>query len=157
MTTSKILRFVISVAIPLLVGGISSFFTMDSINTWYLFLEKPFFNPPNWIFGPVWTFLYILMGVSFFLVWEKTENFFHHKSFYIYVSQLVLNFFWSIIFFGLKSPFWAFVIIVMLWLTLLWNIIEFRKIDTLAGNILIPYLFWVSFASILNLSIIILN
>ncbi|MBP9716462.1 MAG: tryptophan-rich sensory protein [Candidatus Levybacteria bacterium] len=133
-------------------GLIGSIFTFNSVNTWYLTLEKPFFNPPSFVFGPVWTTLYFLMGVSLFLVWGKKKT--DLKWFWI---QLSLNTVWSIIFFGLKNPLFAFIIIILLWISIFQTIKSFKKVNKTASYILYPYLFWVSFASILNLSIVLLN
>lgn len=157
MNYARLFRFLFAVSIPLLVGFVGAFFTMESVNIWYLTLEKPFFNPPNWIFGPVWTLLYIMMGVSFFLVWEKGEKFFHSRTFWIYAVQLVLNFFWSIAFFGMQNPVLALLIIIALWVMIVWNIREFYKISKIAAYLLVPYLLWVSFAMMLNASIVWLN
>ncbi len=133
-------------------GLIGSIFTFNSVNTWYLTLEKPFFNPPSFVFGPVWTTLYFLMGVSLYLVWGKKKT--DLKWFWI---QLSLNTVWSIIFFGLKNPLFAFIIIVLLWISIFQTIKSFKKVNKNASYLLYPYLFWVSFASVLNLSIVILN
>lgn len=133
-------------------GLIGSIFTFNSVNTWYLTLEKPFFNPPSFVFGPVWTTLYFLMGVSLFLVWGKKKT--DLKWFWI---QLSLNTVWSIIFFGLKNPLFAFIIIILLWISIFQTIKSFKKVNKTASYLLYPYLFWVSFASILNLSIVLLN
>lgn len=139
------------------VGILSSFFTISSIPTWYQALNKPFFNPPNWIFGPVWTILYILIGVSIFLVLEKASK--NKRTFLssLFLVQLVLNFFWTFIFFGLHNPLLAFIEIIFLWISILVLILKFRKYSKTASIILIPYLLWVSFAALLNLSIFLLN
>jgi tryptophan-rich sensory protein len=131
---------------------------MPSIPTWYASLQKPAFNPPNWIFGPVWTTLFIMMGVAAFLVWDKgLENKKVKISLAIFGLQLLLNVLWSILFFGLQSPLYAFIDIIMLWASILATIIYFYRISAAAAYLLIPYILWVSFASILNLSIVILN
>lgn len=140
------------------VGIIGSVFTVSSIPTWYASLNKPFFNPPNYLFGPVWTLLYALMGVSAFLVWEKgikKENV--RKALIFFTIQLVLNLLWSIIFFGLRNPGLAFSEIIILWIFIIKTLVEFYKISKPAGYLFIPYLFWVTFAGILNLSIYLLN
>lgn len=133
-------------------GLIGSIFTFNSVNTWYVTLEKPFFNPPSFVFGPVWTILYLLMGVSLFLVWGKKKT-----DLRWFWTQLALNTAWSIIFFGLKNPLLAFIIIIFLWISIIQTIRSFKKVNKTASYILYPYLFWVSFASLLNLSIVILN
>lgn len=149
---NKFFKLLLAIAICQGAGLIGSFFTIPSVNTWYVTLNKPFFNPPSWIFGPVWTILYLLMGISLFIVWGKKKA--NLKWFWI---QLILNASWSIVFFGLKSPLLAFIIIVLLWISIFKTIKAFKKIDKNAAHLLIPYLLWVSFASILNLSIVLLN
>lgn len=144
-------KLILSIGICLGVGVLGSIFTISSIPTWYATLNKPFFSPPNWVFGPVWTILYILMGISLYLVWIK------RRIPAVFWTQLLLNAIWSIIFFGMKNPLLAFVEIIILWLAIFLTIKSFYKINRLAGNLLIPYLLWVSFASILNLAIVILN
>lgn len=144
-------KLILSVGICLGVGVVGSLFTVNAIPTWYATLNKPIFSPPNWVFGPVWTTLYILMGISLYLVWLKK------KIPSIFWVQLILNVIWSIIFFGLKNPALAFVDVVALWVSIFLTMKAFSKINKLAGNLLIPYLVWVSFASILNLFIIFLN
>ncbi len=137
-------------------GLLGSFFTISSIPTWYAMLTKPFFSPPNFVFGPVWTTLYALMGISLYMVWTSKAKSKHHavKLFFI---QLGLNTVWSILFFGLKSPSLAFIEIIALWVAIVLTIQAFQKISKVASYLLYPYLAWVSFATILNLSIWILN
>ncbi len=149
---NKLIRLILLVALCESAGVIGSIFTFSSINTWYVDLNKPFFNPPSWIFGPVWTTLYFLMGVSLYLVWGKKKT--DLKWFWI---QLVLNSIWSIVFFGLKNPALAFIIIVFLWISIFLTIKDFKKVNKTASYLLFPYLAWVGFASLLNLSIVILN
>lgn len=154
---NKYTKILISIWLPLLIWLISSYFTLNSIESWYMTLNKPFFNPPNWIFWPVWTFLYILIWISFYLVWNKwfwkNEN--NLKT--IYFLQLFLNFLWSISFFYLENPLLWLINIIALWIVILYNIVLFYKVDKKSGFLLIPYLLWVSFASILNLYIYLLN
>lgn len=139
------------------IGILSSFFTISSIPTWYVTLNKPVFNPPNWIFGPVWTLLYLLMGVSIFLVLEKASKNKKTNLLIIFLVQLALNFLWTFIFFGLHNTFLAFFEIVLLWISILVLILKFRSYSKSASIILIPYLLWVSFAALLNLSVFFLN
>lgn len=150
-------KFVVSLLVPLFIGFLGSFFTSSSVNTWYKQLDKPSFNPPEWLFAPVWTMLFILIGLSFYLVWK--QNFGDRKNIAvgIYSIQLILNLFWSLLFFGLKSPFLAFIEIVLLWIVILSNIIVFYRINKDAGFLLIPYFIWVSFATVLNYFVFILN
>ena len=132
-------------------GVIGTIFTIESIPTWYATLNKPFFSPPNFVFGPVWTTLYFLMGLSLYLVWKNRKI---QKWFWI---QLILNSVWSIIFFGLKNPLLGFIGIIFLWTSIVLTIKSFYKFNKTAAYLLIPYICWVSFATILNLSIVILN
>lgn len=154
----KIFKLILSVVICLGAGAIGSLFTASSIPTWYTTIEKPFFNPPNWIFGPVWTLLFIMMGVALFLVWNKGwQNKKVKIAMLIFGIQFLLNILWSILFFGFLSPFYAFVEIIFLWLAILATIIYFYQISRPASWLLVPYIFWVSFASVLNFFIWRLN
>lgn len=155
---NKYAKLVISVLIPLLVGFIGGFATSNSVSGWYVELNKPVFNPPNWIFGPVWTLLYIMMGVSLYLVWNSKAKVKEKKKvFWIFGIQLVLNLLWSLIFFGAHMIPFAFFEIILLWISIILNIIFAYKISKPAGYLLVPYLLWVSFASVLNFSLMILN
>ena len=142
--------------IPLAAGVIGSFFTYPSIKSWYSTLQKPFFNPPDWIFGPVWTILYTLMGLALYLV-ITSQNKINKTALLFFSFQLILNSFWSILFFGFRSPLLAMLEIIVLWLMILLTVKSFIKIRTIAGYILFPYLAWVSFAALLNLSVVLLN
>lgn len=144
-------KFLLSILIVQLAGVIGSFATYRSVKTWYPLLNKPFFNPPSWIFAPVWTFLFLLMGFSLYLVWNKKNN-----LFWFWV-QLLLNILWSYLFFGLQSPALAFYEIILLWITIVITISKFWKYNKIASYLLLPYLFWVSFASILNFATCRLN
>lgn len=149
---NKYLKLLLAISLCEGAGLIGSIFTFNSVNTWYLTLNKPLFNPPGWVFGPVWTILYLLMGISLYLVWENKKA--GLRWFWI---QLVFNSTWSLAFFGLKSPLLAFIIIILLWTSIFKTIMDFRKVNKNASYLLYPYLAWVSFASILNLSIVLLN
>lgn len=154
----KFIKLFASLALCFLAGGIGSFFTYPQINTWYASLKKPFFNPPNWIFGPVWTTLYILMGVSLYLMWtssRKKDS--KEKGIIVFFLQLVLNTMWSLLFFGLHSPFLGLTCIILLWAMILLTMVYFKIVSQLSALLLIPYLLWVSFASVLNLAVFILN
>lgn len=154
----RIIKLVTSILTPLLVGVIGSIFTSAAIPTWYNYLNKPTWNPPSWLFGPVWTTLYILMGVSLFIIWDKGINVKGgKKALAIFSLQLILNAGWSVIFFGARNPFWSLVEIVLLGATIFWTILVFRRISSLAGYLLIPYLAWVIFATYLNYTILVLN
>lgn len=150
------IKIIISILIPLIIGGVSGAITASEIPTWYLTLNKPSFNPPNYLFGPVWTTLYILMGISWHLVSKATPDR-KTKLVVIYILQLILNFLWSIIFFGFHAPFMALIEISLLWATILIMIITFYKENKVAGLLQVPYLLWVSFATTLNFAIWQLN
>ncbi len=155
---NNFLKFLTAVVACQLVGIISTPFTLSAIPTWYNTLNKPPFSPPNWIFGPAWTTLYFLMGVSFFLIWQKGLKKKQAKqALFYFLVQLFFNFIWSILFFGLRSPILGLVDIVVLWVLILLTIIKFYKISKPAAWLLYPYLAWVSFATLLNLSIVLLN
>lgn len=147
----KIIKLILSIGFCLSAGILGSFFTVSSIPTWYATLIKPSFSPPNWIFGPVWTTLYILMGISLYLVWKKK------KVPVIFWIQLILNAVWSMIFFGMRNPAFALVDIAVLWITIFLTIRAFYPISKLAAYLLVPYILWVGFATFLNLFIVILN
>jgi tryptophan-rich sensory protein len=147
-------------------GVIGSIFTSESVSTWYQTIEKPSFSPPNWLFGPVWTTLYVMMGVSLFLVWRATtitsaflKDRLREKvaALIAFGSQLMLNVLWSFLFFGLRSPQLAFAEIMILLISIVVTIVIFSKISRLAGVLMIPYAGWVAFASFLNLQIWLLN
>ncbi len=174
-------KLILSIGVCLGAGIVGSFFTISSIPNWYVSLNKPAFSPPNWIFGPVWTILYILMGISLYLALSGKRNPStgsttstslstgslttstlrtggeSQKAVRIFAIQLVLNAVWSIIFFGMRNPALALVNIVALWIAIVLTIRSFYKINKLASYLLYPYLAWVSFATILNLAIVLLN
>lgn len=139
-------------------GFLGSLFTFSAIPTWYATLEKPFFSPPNYLFGPVWTTLYTLMGISAYLVYRRYQFGKKAKLFWqVYWTQLILNTLWSILFFGFKEPGLAFVEIGALWYFIVRTIQEAKRLNKTAMYLLYPYLAWVSFASLLNLAIYLLN
>ncbi len=141
----------------LLIGGISGYFTIQGVTTWYPALHKPSFNPPNNIFGPVWTFLYTLMGISFYLVLKQPKSAARNNAIGIFILQLTLNFFWSIIFFNLHLIASALVDIIFMWASIFLMLIFFNRISRLASLLQLPYLVWVSFAAVLNAAILYLN
>lgn len=181
MKINNFLKLIIAITISELAGIIGSVFTAPSIPVWYAALVKPALNPPAWIFGPVWTSLYFLMGISLFLVWRNDWNVKNHilegkRDGWNYVSrrfwtgswqkentilifgiQLFLNSLWSFLFFGLKFPGLAFFEIVALWFAILYTIINFYRISKMSAILLFPYILWVTFAAYLNYSIWILN
>lgn len=156
MKIGNLKLLVFSLILCLGAGAIGSVFTTSAIGTWYTTLNKPSFNPPNFIFAPVWTTLYILMAVSFYLVLiSKVKD--KQLAVRLFLVQLFLNIFWSVLFFGLHSPLLALFDIILLWILILLTIKYFYKISHSTSYLLIPYLLWVSFAIILNLSIALLN
>ena len=157
-TLIDIFKLLASIIVCQLAGLIGSIFTVTAIPTWYAALQKPAFNPPNWIFAPVWTSLYLLMGISAFIIWRKGLSSSGVKeALIVFVVQLILNASWSIVFFGLKSPLSGAVVIIILWIAILFTVVRFFKISMTASLLLLPYLLWVSFAAVLNISIWLLN
>ncbi len=153
-----VLKLVISLVACQCAGLIGSVFTTPAIPTWYAALEKPFFTPPNWLFAPAWVTLYVLMAVAAFLVWRRGLSAEGVKpALVIFLVQLVINAFWSVAFFGLKSPVAGAVVIIVLWVAILFTIIRFFRLSAAAGSLLLPYILWVSFAAALNISLWILN
>lgn len=156
---NKLTRILTVVVTCLAVGYFSSLVTKSSLETWFPTLIKPSFNPPNWVFAPVWTMLYIMMGIAAGLVWNRIdfEKETVRKALIFFAIQLALNGLWSYLFFGLKNPLLALIEIVILWLMIYETYIKFAKIDKIAGYLFIPYLAWVSFATVLNANIWWLN
>lgn len=174
MNMKDFAKLIISILICELAGAVGSIFTTPAIKNWYYFLNKPGFSPPSWLFAPVWTILFLLMGISLYLAWSKDFNsnvsaneaqkkvwnpvsaklwlgsWREENAALIFVLQLVLNILWSVIFFGLKSPGLAFVEILMLWFAILYTIVNFYRVSKISAYLLIPYIVWVSFAAILN-------
>ncbi len=154
----KVLRLAASIIICLSAGAIGSIFTISQVNSWYLTLNKPFFNPPSWVFSPVWTTLFILMGISLYIVWNKgIERRNVKKALYIFGIQLILNVSWSAVFFGMENLLGGLIVIILLWIAIFITIIRFKKISKPAAYLLIPYIAWVTFAGLLNLVIWIIN
>ena len=151
-------KIIASILIPLIVGFIGSIATITEIPTWYAALSKPTWSPPNWLFGPVWTTLYILMGIALYLVWREGL---HRQdvrfAILIFGVQLVINLLWSVVFFSFHALFGSFILVMLLWLAILANIIAFLIISKWAGLLLVPYIVWVSIASYLNYSVYLLN
>ena len=147
----------VALAACLAAGAIGSVATVDAIPTWYAALRKPAWNPPNWVFGPVWTTLYLLMGGSAWLVWRRAGWTGAKVGLLLFVVQLLLNAAWSLVFFGMQRPGWAFVEIVVLWLAIAGTLQRFWVVRPAAGALLVPYLAWVTFAAALNFAIWRLN
>jgi tryptophan-rich sensory protein len=154
----RAIGIVIAIVICELAGIIGAVFTSPSIAGWYARLAKPAFNPPNWIFGPVWTVLYALMGLAAYLVYEKgVKRPEVARALTVFAVQLLLNTLWSIVFFGVHMILGALVVIVLLWVMILATILVFRGISKAAACLLVPYILWVSFATVLNISLYVLN
>ena len=154
----SIYKLIIAITIPLAVGAVSGYFTSSSVNSWFKMLNKPSFNPPSWVFAPVWTTLYIMMGISFYIIWSshaKLEK--RYTGYTYYWLQLVLNFLWSFLFFFYKRPDLALIDIVILFIMIASTIFSFRKVSKTAAWLLAPYLCWVAFATALNFEIWRLN
>jgi len=158
ITFTTIKPYTIAILICIAAGSIGAIATQSSVNTWYTTLNKPSFNPPNWVFAPVWTTLYVLMGIAAGRVWS---NGFHHRwvktAMYHFLFQLLLNVLWSLVFFGLNEIFGALLIIIGLLVLLIFTFKWFKVVNNLSAYLLIPYILWVSFALILNFSIWRLN
>lgn len=157
MKNKYIYKLIISLLLPLSLGSIAGSFTAKSVPVWYATLNRPSFNPPSYLFGPVWTTLYILMGISLFLIWKQEKSKERNMAIFVFFIQLALNFTWSFIFFYFNRIGFALVDIIILWLCIILMLIQFYKIKPIAAYINIPYLLWVSFASILNASYYLLN
>ncbi len=158
MKIPNIFKFIIAIAVPQIAGIVGSLFTVSSITTWYATIAKPEFAPPNWVFAPVWTTLFALMGIAAFLIWKKgTDRTDIKVALGIFILQLLLNTLWSVIFFGLHSPGGALIEIFFLWFVIVSTMILFYKISKTAAYLLVPYVLWVSFAMYLNYAIWILN
>jgi len=157
MKPVQIVKLVAAIALPLAVGGIAGMFTANAIPEWYATLNQPSFNPPNWIFGPVWTLLYILMGISFYLIWNLEPGKLRRQAITVFLVQLLFNFGWSFCFFYFKRIDIALADIVLLWSTIVLMLIQFNRLKPVAAYINIPYLLWVTFATVLNAAYFILN
>lgn len=155
---NSVIKLILSIAAPLLIGFIGSQYTIAEIPGWYAGLQKPTWNPPNWLFGPVWTLLYILMGIAAYLVWKTLpQSAFKKWGLFLYALQLVLNLLWTYLFFSKHQLGAALIEIVVLWLTIFCTIIAFSKVNKTAAWLLVPYISWVSFATMLNYTIWQLN
>ena len=157
MNLKNIGIFIGFVLIPVTVGVIASIATSSSVDTWFQTLEKPFFNPPEWLFAPVWTSLYVLMGISSYLIYTTAQSAMRILALDVYIMQLFLNFLWSWLFFWFKSPGFALYNIILLAVVIVIMIRRFYGIHKLAGILQIPYLMWILFATALNASIWYLN
>ncbi|MCR4322568.1 MAG: tryptophan-rich sensory protein [Candidatus Azambacteria bacterium] len=152
-------KLIIAVGISFLPGIIGFVFTAPAIPEWYAFIQKPVLTPPSWIFGPVWTALYLLMGIAAFVVWTRISTGLRERkrALVIFDVHLALNALWSILFFGFRNPGVALIEIIVLWLSILLTIFVFYKASRLAAVLLVPYILWVSFAVYLNYAVWVLN
>lgn len=145
--------FVLSVVVCLGIAGVGGLFTSGSVKDWYPMLLKPEWTPPSWLFGPVWTVLYLMMATSVWLVWRERGVGHVKGALGLFVFQLFLNAAWSPLFFGLQNPLAGLLVIIPLWIAILATLIVFWKISSAAGALLVPYWLWVSFATALNFAI----
>jgi len=157
MNKSQLVKLIISLLLPLSLGYIAGIFTSEAVPEWYATLNRPSFSPPNWIFGPVWTTLYILLGISFFLIWKQEASKERNLAIIVFLLQLALNFGWSFIFFYFNKIGLALIEITLLWTSIILMLELFFKLKPLAAYINLPYLLWVSFATMLNASFYLLN
>jgi len=157
MSKLQIIKLIVSIFLPLGLGTIAGIFTAQSVPEWYATLNRPSFNPPNWIFGPVWTTLYILMGISLFLIWKQDMSKERNLAILVFMLQLLFNFGWSFIFFYFNMIGFALIEIILLWISIVIMLVLFYKIKPIASYINIPYLLWVTFATVLNGSYYFLN
>jgi len=157
MTTSQLKKIVFCILLCLGVGFAASFMTMDAVNGWYQVLEKPAYNPPDWVFGPVWTILYIMMGTAAGMVWSTPPTAIQRKALWVFSIQLILNASWSLFFFYMHSPLYGLFVIVPLLILNIWCTVLFFRIHTLSGQLMVPYVLWLAYATLLNASIYVLN
>jgi len=157
MKIIDVVKLVVSLAVPLLAGFGSSVFTVNSISTWYAALNKPWFSPPNVVFAPVWTILYILMGLALFLIWRSPRNRTRDIGIALFAAQLVINVIWTLAFFGLQNTLYGLLTIIPLWILIAATIYQFYKVEKWASYLLVPYIVWVSIATALNTSVFLLN
>jgi len=157
MNKSNVIKLVISLLLPLSVGAVAGMFTSQAVPTWYASLNRPSFSPPNCVFGPVWTSLYILLGISFFLIWKEEASKVRDLAVWVFLIQMLLNFAWSFLFFYFNLIGAALIEIILLWISIALMIYLFYKIKPVAAYLNIPYLLWVSFATILNAGYYFLN
>lgn len=157
MKLSEVVKTVVICVVLLAIAGGESFVVRGAMD-WYKTLDKPVFNPPSWLFGPVWTILYIMIGISFVLILKKKQDNSKYKTAVVFfMLQLVFNFLWTPIFFGLRRPLIAFVDIIVLWFAVSATVWSFYRLSKIAAFLLVPYVLWISFAVVLNLAICLLN
>jgi tryptophan-rich sensory protein len=157
MKKNNILKLSVSLALPLGIGAIAGMYTSEAVSEWFAALNKPSFSPPNWLFGPVWTMLYILMGISLFLIWKQEPSRQRNRAISVFLVQMALNFAWSFIFFYFNRIGLALIEIMLLWISIILMLLQFYKLKPLAACLNIPYFLWVTFATILNAAYFVLN
>jgi len=158
MNIKQVIKPIVAVLIVELIGTIGVIFTFPALAGWYSTLNKPWFNPPDWAFGPAWTILYALMGIAVWLIWEKgLKNKNVRSSVVVFGGQLALNVLWPILFFGLHSPLYGLVGIIFLLIAIAFTIIKFYRVSKTASALLMPYILWVAFAALLNFYVWMLN
>lgn len=151
------MKLIVAVILTVGIGSLGGIFTATEVNTWYAGIQKPSFNPPSWVFAPVWTLLYLLMGVSVYLVWKQPLSTARRAATGVFIVQFVFNFLWSFIFFKLHLIGWALAEIIVMWVLILITIGQFARLSRTAAWLLVPYLAWVSFATVLTAAIYRLN
>lgn len=151
------MKLIVAVILTVGIGSLGGIFTASEVGTWYAGLQKPSFNPPSWLFAPVWTLLYLLMGISVYLVWKQPPSPARRMATGVFIVQFVFNFLWSFIFFKLHLIGWALAEIIVMWVLILITIVLFARLSRTAAWLLVPYLAWVSFATVLTAAIYKLN
>ena len=157
MKSKDVIKLIVSIAVPLLAGGVGAVVTTPAISTWYVTLNKPWFTPPGWLFGPVWILLYILMGLALFLVWRSPKSRTRDIGIALFAVQLAVNVFWSFAFFGLENTLYGVLTIIPLWVLIAATIFQFYKVSKGAAFLMVPYILWVSIATALNTAVYLLN
>lgn len=157
MNPKKLFKLFALIVLCQIIGASGSLFTIPNIPTWYAFINKPFFSPPNWLFAPVWTIIFLLMGVSLFLVLETKKSDQKNLAIVLFTIQFFFNVLWSFLFFGLRSPLLGLIGVIILWFSIVATILGFYKVSKKSAYLLLPYILWVSFATILNLAILLMN
>ena len=157
-TGFSVAKLIVAIVVCEAIGGIGSIFTIGAVSTWYASLQKPWFTPPNWLFGPVWVTLFLLMGISLYLLWTHADkNSIRKKALILFGVQLALNELWTLLFFGLRQYFLGLIDIIVLWVAIGLTIVESYRVRKLAGLVLVPYIAWVTIATLLNYYVWLLN
>ena len=157
MLQSLLAKCILCILLCIGLGSISGIASGTGLTEWYQTLNKPFFQPPSWVFGPAWTILYTLMGIAIARIWHQPASSMKTTAVRLFVIQFIINLIWTPIFFALQQPLIALIIIIIMWILILLTIRSFKKLDSTAAYLLVPYIMWVSFATVLNASIVYLN